>query len=117
MAKVARHAGRAAAQPGTASVAARHSSPGLGWLQPHAAPSCECSEQGRGAGRGFHSPQKQMLLIEPLSCMPSHGMEALPGFQNHCQVAGFEDGGGGRGGWQEGGHACLSDSAHSPQPG
>lgn len=117
MAEVARHAGRAAAQPGTASVAARHSSPGLGWLQPHAAPSCECSEQGRGAGRGFYSPQKQMLLIEPLSCMPSHGMEALPGFQNHCQVAGFEDGGGGRGGWQGGGHACLSDSAHSPQPG
>jgi len=38
-----RHAGRAAGQ----------SSPSPGWLQPHAAPSCERSERGRGAGRGF----------------------------------------------------------------
>lgn len=74
------------------------SSPGTGRLQPHAAPSCEHWDRGRGAGSKFYSPQKQMLLIEPLSCVPSCGMEALPGFQNGCQVAGFEDGGGGRGG-------------------
>lgn len=74
------------------------SSPGTGRLQPHAAPSCEHWDRGRGAGSKFYSPQKQMLLIEPLSCVPSCGMEALPGFQNGCQVAGFEDSGGGRGG-------------------
>lgn len=99
MAKVARH--------GSAQLPWQ-SSPGPDWLQLHAASSCERSEQGRGAGRGFYSSQKQMLLIEPLSCMPSHGMEALPGFQNHCQVAGFEGSGGGRGGWRGGGCAmCI----------
>lgn len=91
------------------------SSPGTGRLQPHAAPSCEHWDRGRGAGSKFYSPQKQMLLIEPLSCVPSCGMEALPGFQNGCQVAGFEDSGGGRGGggrawrWRS---ACRAGNSH-----
>ena len=85
-----------------------------------AAPCCSQLRALRareGSRERVCSPQKQMLLIEPLSSMPSRGMEALPGVQNGCQVAGFEGGGGGRGGCRGGGRAWLSDSARCPQPG
>lgn len=42
-------------------------------------PAVSTPSEGGEQGEGFYSLQKQMLLIEPLSCMPSRGMEALPG--------------------------------------
>lgn len=75
------HIGRAATQPRATSVATQQRVPGPGWLQPHAAPSCQRQERGRRAGRGFDSPQEQMLLIEPLSYMPSCGMSFCLAFR------------------------------------